>query len=137
MYLENRTFRILLIASPAHCVADQIDWVFDLALVEVILRERTRLPPTPLINALRETVSRPRGNILQRKKTGKLKDFEYSNTNRLDAGKCVTTETSLNRQGGGCLDRYRSRSYAHRRMSATILMSEGRSSVFHGLAPEP
>lgn len=59
MYLENRTFRILLIASSGHCVADQIDWVFDLALVEDILRERTRLPPpspTPLINALRETV---------------------------------------------------------------------------------
>lgn len=45
MYLENRTFRIVLIASLAHCVADQIDWVFDLALVEGILRERTRLPP--------------------------------------------------------------------------------------------
>ena len=45
MYLENRTFRILLIASPAHCVADQVDWVFDLALVEEMLKERTRFPP--------------------------------------------------------------------------------------------
>lgn len=98
MYLENRTFRFLLIASPAHCVADQIDWVFDLALVEENLRERTRLPPTPLINALRETVSRPRVDIIQRKKTWKLIDSEYSNANRLDEGKCVTTETSLGRQ---------------------------------------
>lgn len=47
MYLENRTFRILLIASPAHCVADQIDWVFDLAFAEEMLRERTRLLPPP------------------------------------------------------------------------------------------
>lgn len=50
MYLENRTFRIMLIASSAHCGADQIDWVFDFALVEDILRERTGLhphPPTP------------------------------------------------------------------------------------------
>lgn len=35
---------------------------------------------------------------------------------------------------GGCLDKEKSRSYAHRRMSATILMSEGRSSV---AGPEP
>lgn len=34
MYLENRKMRILLVARPAHCVADQIDWVLDLALVE-------------------------------------------------------------------------------------------------------
>lgn len=45
MYLENRTFRILLIASPAHCVADQIDWVFDLALVEENVEGTNSLPP--------------------------------------------------------------------------------------------
>ena len=36
MYLENRIFRLLLVARPAHCVADQSDWVFDLALIEEI-----------------------------------------------------------------------------------------------------
>lgn len=35
MYLENRIFRLLLVARP-HCVADQSDWVFDLALIEEI-----------------------------------------------------------------------------------------------------
>ena len=69
MYLENRIFRILLIASPAHCMADQIDWVFDLALVEAI-RYGNELASFPWSMHREKPFNRPRGDNAQRKRTG-------------------------------------------------------------------